>query len=208
MVEQAVMANEPIRILRRGVNVEPFYQQLTAQPDLWDQNVFRTTGAYAGNPHVRVSDIIVRFNDWKNWQGDRAKFNERHESVWWAAYEKLPAVKPLVFDLMRLFFAESLGMVLITKIPPGGEVSRHIDVGWHAQQYLKLGLSIRAKPPQKFCYDGYELETETGDLFAFDNSKPHWVVNPSDEERITLITCLRIEQPICRNCRWLGPDVH
>lgn len=206
-----VMRTEPIRILRKGILVQPLVDQIEAQPELWNQNVFRTLGnaneGY-GNPHKRVSDIIVRFNDWKNWKGDRQKFNERHESVWWAAYQRLPYMKPLVFDLMRLFEAESLGMVLITRIPAGGEVRRHTDSGWHAQQYLKFALQLKSAPGQKFCYDGLELETEPGDLYAFDNSRPHWVTNPTAFERWTLIICLRLEQPNCTQCRWLGPDVH
>jgi hypothetical protein len=199
---------DPIRVLRKGVNVRPLLDELEAQPELWNQNVFRTVGdaIYAGpNPHRRVSDIIVRFNDWKNWRGDRARFNEPHESVWWAPYRKLPYLKPLVFDLMRLFEAEALGMVLITRIPAFGEVRRHIDSGWHAKQYLKFGLSLKAAPGQKFCYQHHAVETEPGDLFAFDNSKPHWVTNPTEFERWTLIICMRLEQPVCMDCAWAGP---
>jgi hypothetical protein len=166
--------------------------------------VFRTGGAYTGNPHQRIDDIIVRFNDWKNWNGNRQEFNGPHESVWWGPYEKLPAVKPLVFDLMRWFFAESLGMVLITRIPPHTDVKRHIDAGWHAQHYLKFAVQLKAAPGQKFCYDTMELETKAGDLYAFNNALPHWVTNPTDFERITLIICLRLQQPICTDYKWSG----
>ena len=68
-------------------------------------------------------------------------------------------MKPLVFDLMRLFEAESLGMVLITRIPAGGEVKPHVDVGWHAQHYLKFALQLKSAPGQKFCYEGTEFQT-------------------------------------------------
>jgi len=193
----------PIRILHRGANVAPLIQQLDAAPELWDENVFRTEGAY-GNPHQKISDIIVRFNDWANWTGDRAKFNEEHESVWWGAYDKLPYLQALVFDLMRVFFAERLGMVLITRIPPKCTVGKHIDKGWHAQHYLKFGVQIKSAPGQVFCYKGYKLETQPGDVFAFDNSKEHWVENPTDQERITLIICLRLQQPICYDYQYKG----
>lgn len=199
--------NAPIRILHRGANVAPLIQQLDAAPDLWDQNVFRTErvgdAAYAG-PHEKISDIIVRFNDWKHWTGDRAAFNGPHESVWWGAYDKLPYIQPLVFDLMRLFFAEQLGMVLITRIPPRCQVAKHVDKGWHAEHYLKFGVQIKSAPGQRFCYEGYSLETRPGDVFAFDNSKVHWVENPTDQERITLIICLRLQQPICRDYQYAG----
>jgi hypothetical protein len=197
----------PIRILHHGVHVLPLIQQLDAAPELWDQNVFRTERPGYGintNPHQRISDIIVRFNDWANWTGDRAAFNEEHESVWWAAYDKLPYLQPLVFDLMRKFYAERLGMVLITRIPPHCNVAKHVDAGWHAKHYLKFAVQIKSAPGQAFCYDGYRVETAPGDLFAFDNSKEHWVENPTDQERITLIVCLRLQQPMCYDCSYAG----
>jgi hypothetical protein len=201
----------PIKILHRGVNVAPLIQQLDAAPELWDENVFRTERpegmAYAG-PHQQISDIIVRFNDWANWTGDRAAFNEEHESVWWGAYDKLPYIRPLVFDLMRAHYAERLGMVLITRIPPHCNVGKHVDTGWHARTYLKFGVQVKAAPGQKFCFEGCEVETRAGDLFAFDNSKVHWVENPTDVERITLIICLRLQQPTCYDYRYKGKAVH
>lgn len=193
----------PIRILHRGAVVAPLLQQLEAAPELWDENVFRTEGSYGG-PHTKISDIIVRFNDWANWKGDRAAFNEEHESVWWGPYDKLPYIQPLVFDLMRMFYAERLGMVLITRVPPRCNVGKHVDTGWHAAHYLKFGVQLKAAPGQLFCYQGYKLQTNPGDVFAFDNSKEHWVENPTDSERITLIICLRTQQPLCYDYKYSG----
>jgi hypothetical protein len=195
---------EPVRLLHRGVLVQPLLDELAAHPELWNENVFRTGGAYAGSPHQRIDDIIVRFNDWKNWNGSRQDFNEEHESVWWGAYQKLPAIQPLVFDLMRWFYATRLGMVLITRIPPHTKVGRHVDKGWHAEHYLKFAVQLKAAEGQKFCYDSMKLETKPGDLYAFDNSKPHWVENPTNEERITLIICLKLESTVCLNYQWSG----
>jgi hypothetical protein len=200
----------PIRVLRNGVNVAPLIQQLDAAPELWDENIFRTELPYGApdvNPHKKISDIIVRFNDWKNWTGDRAAFNAEHESVWWGPYDKLPYIQPLVFDLMRLEMAEQLGMVLITRIPPHCNVAKHIDKGWHAEHFLKFGVQIKSHPGQKFCYEGYKLETNPGDLFAFRNDITHWVENPTDFERITLIICMRLQQPICYDYKYQGKPV-
>ena len=206
---------DPIRLLRDGVNVKPLVAQLEAHPELWDDNVFRTERPRqpkprrgqkkaAESPHGKISDIIVRFNDWKHWTGDRAAFGAEHDSVWWPAYEKLTYVKPLVFDLMRMFYAERLGMVLITRIPPHCNVAKHVDTGWHAGHYLKFGVQVAAARGQKFCYEGCSLETAAGDLFAFDNSRVHWVENPTDEERITMIVCLRLEGAHARDTTYRG----
>lgn len=209
-----VDADKPIRILREGLaKVQPLLDQLAKYPELWDENVFRTEtpgvpkktrGKKSANPHAKISDIILRFNDWRHWTGDRAAFNAEHDSVWWGAVDKLTYIKPLVFDLMRMFEAERLGMVLLTRIPAHCEVAKHVDRGWHAEHYLKFGVQIAAAPGQKFCYEGYSLETRVGDVFAFDNSRTHWVENPTDAERITLIICLRLEQPHCRDYLYKG----
>ena len=196
---------EPVRLLHRGVLVQPLLDQLAANPQLWNENVFRTGGAYTGNPHQRIDDIIVRFRDWKDWQNDRRSFvDEPHDSVWWGPYAKLPAIQELVFDLMRWFYATRLGMVLITRIPPHTNVGRHIDKGWHAEHYLKFAVQLKAAPGQFFCYDSMRLETKPGDLYAFDNSQPHWVENPTDEERVTLIMCMKLESGICLDYQWSG----
>lgn len=196
---------DPIRILHRGVLIQPLLDQLEAHPDLWNENAFRTDGAYTGNPHQRIDDIIVRFRDWKYWKGNRRSFvDEPHDSVWWGPCLKLPALKPLVFDLMRWMYGTQLGMVLITRIPPMTNVGKHIDLGWHAEHYLKFAVQLKAVPGQKFCYDSMEIETAPGDLYAFDNSLTHWVENPTGHERITLIICMRLENHICMNYKWKG----
>ena len=180
----------PILKLMGDVAIQPLLAQLEANPQLWNQNRFRTEGAY-GNPHSKLSDIIVRFNDWANWKGDRMQFCERHEPVWWGAYEVLTYIEELVFDLMRLVRGEHLGMVLITKIPPHTRCEPHTDAGWNAVYHDKYLVSLKANDQQRFCYEGYHLVTAPGDLCMFRNDISHWVENDSDEDRWSLIICIR-----------------
>ena len=69
--------------------------------------------------------------------------------------------------------------------------SPHIDQGWHAGFYEKFALQIKGNEQQSFHVEDEMLRTQDGDLFAFDNAKTHWVLNPSAEDRITMIVCLR-----------------
>lgn len=176
----------PIALVSRGVNVADIVARLEAHPELWNQHRQRLE-MYA---HAGVSDIWVRYNDIENYDGDMAAFNAEHESVWYPAGDVL-GLKPLVFAMMHALEGERLGGVLITRIPPGGEVRPHIDHGWHARYYEKFAVSLKADTRQRFCFDEAELVTETGDVFTFDNSRRHWVTNESDAERITLIVCIR-----------------
>lgn len=135
-----------------------------------------------------MSDIWVRYNDINNLG---PKFNDEHESVWYPVYYEVPDFRRLIFDVFSFVEGERLGGVLVTKIPPGGSVKPHIDHGWHARYYDKFALQLQAEVGQAFCFEDEILQSDTGDLYTFDNSKTHWVVNDSPVDRITMIICIR-----------------
>lgn len=173
--------------------VAPLLSEILAHPELWDEHKLRTE-AY-GSPHANISDIWVRYNDISNFAGDLQKFNEPHESVWYPAADKLPSIRPIVFDLMHAVEGERLGGILITKIPPGSKVHPHVDQGWHASYYDKFAVQIMSAPEQAFCFEGEEHRMRPGDVYAFNNGVSHWVVNDSPIDRITLIICIRRRKP-------------
>lgn len=181
-----------IALVRKGIDVQPMLKALGDHPELWNQHGART----AYGPHTQVSDIWVRYNDFANFKGDlgssadRARFNEEHESVWYPSADALPA-REYCWDVMHMVRGQKMGGVLITRIPPGGCVEPHIDHGWHARYYEKFAIQLASTPEQKFCFEDESLVTEPGDLFWFDNSYLHWVVNPSKEHRMTMIICIK-----------------
>lgn len=174
----------------RGINVAKAVEQIDAHPELWDRYKLRTE--LYNTPHAQVSDIWVRYNHIDNLNAeDLAAFNNEHESVWYPAWQVLTELHQIVFDTLRFVCAERLGGVLITRIPPHGEVAPHVDRGWHASYYEKFAISLKAAPGQSFCFEDGEFESTTGDMWTFDNSFTHWVKNPTDQERMTLIICAR-----------------
>lgn len=177
-----------IRGLGRNFDVNTVVTSLAANADLWNQHSLRTEGY---GPHSQVSDIWVRYNAFSNFDGDRTKFNEAHESVWYPAARKIEGLEDLVMEVFGYVKGTRLGGVLITKIPAHGKCARHVDTGWHATYYEKFAVSLAANKQQEFCFDGESLVTNTGDLFTFNNSYTHWVNNDSDEDRMTLICCIR-----------------
>lgn len=182
---------EPIRALGVRFDVAPLVKQLAANPNVWNRYTLRTQG-YEATPHKAVSDVWVRFRDWSQFDGDPAKFaNTEHESVWYPCVHEIPAAWSLARRVFRTVGGKKLGGVLITRVPPGGEVKPHSDHGWHASFYEKFAVQIKGNKDQAFCFEGCELRPEAGDLYTFDNSKLHWVKNDSDAERITLIVCVR-----------------
>lgn len=176
----------PIRLIASNIDVSGLHKELLEHPELWDQHKQRTQ-MYA---HSNVQDIWLRYNDFKNFDGDMAKFNEQHDSTWYHAIDSVPSAPEIIFNVMRFILGERLGGVLITKIPPGESVKPHLDRGWHAEYYQKFAVQISADEDQVFCFDETELVTMPGDLFTFDNQRRHWVTNASKTtDRITMIVC-------------------
>jgi quercetin dioxygenase-like cupin family protein len=174
-----------IKLLQRGLNVAPIYWALRQHPELWDQHDTRTRDA--GSPHHGLSDIWARFGP-----EEAAENGQSHDSAWYPSADML-GVKQLARDVMHFVGGVRLGGVLITRIPAGHRCKPHTDPGWHARYYDKFAVQVTSAPGQRFCFEGEELETQPGDLFWFDNQHLHWVENPTDYERITLIACIRKE---------------
>lgn len=171
------------------IDVKPLLAELEEQPELWGQQVWRKT--IAGGPHREMTDIWVRYNSPE--RIGEPGFTDEHDSVWYPAYERLPALRVIIFPLMTLVEGERLGGVLITKIPPGAGIAPHVDAGWHVEYYDKFYVSLKSAPGAKFvCHEGDEtLEPKPGECWRFDNRLMHSVRNESTEDRVTLIVCIR-----------------
>jgi len=172
-----------LRILSRGINTSLLQLQLRQHPELWNANTKRTENPTS--PHREVSDIWVRYNEEQSTSG------EPHESVWLPGHELIPAIQEHVFATMSAVRGERLGGILITRIPPGGRVYPHRDLGWHAEYYDKFALQIEAHEQQAFFFEEGGEITLPGDLYWFRNQENHWVVNDSPVDRVTLIMCIR-----------------
>ena len=170
-----------IRQVDAGWNVQMLVDQLAKNPQLWNEHPERTEASES--PHHGVSDIWVRYNP----TGE----NVEHVSEWYPCVHAIPAAWSLAKRVMRRSGAKRLGGVLLTRIPPGGEVKPHIDGGWHAGFYEKYAVQIKGTRDQGFFFDDSELHPVAGDVYTFDNSKSHWVKNETEHERITLIVCVR-----------------
>lgn len=190
-----------IKKLWSGVDVSALTAQLLAHPQLWNQHRPRTS-SYV---HSRVDDIWLRYNAWANYDErlGLSHFNREHEAVWYPADDFLPSARQIALDVMRMVEGVRLGGVLITRIPPGGEVQPHIDRGWHAEYYDKFAVQIQAHERQAFHFEDRSLVSEAGDIFTFDNGLKHWVTNESDVHRITMIVCIRLDHP--RSYLWAPP---
>jgi hypothetical protein len=173
----------------RAFDVSRLQDQLITQPQLW--NTIRHRTSHPHSPHREVSDIWVRYNPIENYHGDMQAFNAEHTPQWYPVARQLPEAERIAQALSVELQALSLGAVLITKIPAGAQVYPHVDQGWHARHFEKFAVTVCGNAQQAFHFEGESLVTFPGDLWQFDNAYSHWVTNDSDEDRITLIICLR-----------------
>ena len=181
-----------------GIDIAPLMTELEANPELWDANNLRRTAD--GTPHSGMSDIWVRYNDVRPYleAQDLTGFNDPHLPVWYPAFDVLPSLKKIIFDLMAKVEGEMLGGVLITRIPPGEGIKPHTDSSWHVDYFDKYYVSLKSAEGANFyCdHDGVteHLNPDVGECWLFDNHKNHWVENNSDQDRITLIVCIRTQR--------------
>ena len=179
------MSSPPIVKIGEGMPIAELVDALDANPQVW--NTFTKRTDYAASPHREVDDIWVRYG-----HPDESLVNgfDPHESYWWAGADMLP-VRPIATRLMASVGGTRLGGILITRVPAGKQVYPHIDHGWHARYYEKFAVQIQSAPGQRFCFHGAQLEPRPGDVYWFDNAFEHWVENPTEHDRITLIVCIR-----------------
>jgi len=178
----------PIQHIASGFPVEALREELQCA-DVWNRNTLRTQAQ--ATPHKTSSDIWVRFKAWDEVLADPAHCCDEHESVWYPVLMEIPAVIPLIEAVMELSGADTLGGVLITKVPPGGRIEPHIDRGWHAEVHRKFAVQIAGNEHQAFCFENAVLRPVSGEVYEFRNQESHWVTNESSSDRITLIVCVR-----------------
>lgn len=173
-----------------NLNVLPLQLALVRQPELFGRRSARKDG-YEGSPHTAMSDIWVRYNDPDNLAKGMEAFNSEHDSVWYPEAAYIPEVRAICLQLMAMVGGERLGGVLITKIPPGGEIAPHVDRGWHAEYYDKFYVPIQNDEGAVFGFEDGEIRPRLGEAYWFHNGRPHWVKNESSRDRISLIVCIR-----------------
>ena len=182
-------SNSPISFLPLTLSVYSLLRELEDNPEIWNQYPERTSGYKT--PHTKVSDVWVRYNARENLTKDWDSFHNKHTSVWYPVIEKIPSIVSIVEQVYKEVGGKELGGIFITKVPAGEIIDPHVDGGWHPEYYEKYAVQIKGNLQQAFCFDGFSLSALPGQVYTFDNSKVHWVVNGSNEDRITLIICLR-----------------
>jgi hypothetical protein len=96
---------------------------------------------------------------------------------------------------MTGFCGESLGGVLIYRIPPGKKIYSHVDSGWHVNYHDKFNIYLQADERTYFRYEnGEEIRACSGDVFHFINNVKHEVVNEGGQDHIVMTVCIHLDK--------------
>lgn len=178
-----------------GVDVMPLLHAIQRAPHLWNRDKWRTE--YQGTPHIDVSDIWLRYSssdETKDVANTEAVTNDVHP-VWYPAWKDLPQVRNIVFDLMRATGAYELGRLLITKIPPGGQILPHSDAeGAYTDMSdgARYHVVLQGLPGSIFGCGDETVNMRSGEVWHFNHREKHWVKNNSSDDRIHLLVDLRL----------------
>lgn len=161
----------------------PILAALDARPELWNANNLRTT--YPDSPHAEADDILLMFNELN---GEIINDIQTHP---FDAWYQLP-VRDIVLNLMRRVGGVQLGRVLITRLAPGKKIAPHVDQGAPADFFQRYQIALQSLPGCTFRSGEEVIQFASGDVYWFDNTLEHEVVNNSAADRIVLIVDVRV----------------
>lgn len=183
------------KLLAKGIDVNPLMGEINSQPELWNNHFDKIT--QDGTPHKEDDSIWLRYNDPKSYDPKNPRaFHNPHTPVWYPQWYKVPALKPIVFDLMRAVEGEMLGAIYIMRLPAGKKVTPHKDWGWHVNYYDNFYLQLEGESDQYFWAGDKEESAEKiiavpGDLYTFDNRCTHGITNNSSTPRTCVLISIR-----------------
>lgn len=171
--------------LAANVDTIPLLNAIMRDPALWNQNTLRTT--HPGTAHSKVDDIWLRFNETDDPEAVVDDKDCVNYPAWWA----LPQARPLIFNLMARVEGERLGRVLVTRLRPGAKIDAHVDGGAPATYYDRFHIVLSSAPGCLFRAGDETVHMGTGQVWWFDNTKEHEVINNSVDDRIHMIVDIR-----------------
>lgn len=179
------------QLLADNVNVTPLMQELQRQPELWDQNTLRTK--HPGTAHSQVSDIWLWFNRLPKNNDEIFQVVNDKEVIPYKGWRLLPSARPIIFALMNQVQAVRLGRVMITRLPPGKEISPHKDGGAPATYFQRYQVALQCLPGNVFNIGNENVGFVSGQVWHINNKEEHSVINNSKDDRIVMIVDLRSE---------------
>lgn len=181
-----------------GVAIAPLLLAIHRQPELWHVDTYMRD--YPQGPFGDCDSILLRFPPHRvmEMQADAERFlaeHDQHENVDQYAYALLPEARPMVQSLMSFAAGERLGRVMINRLRPGGRIFAHADTPAHALYWTRFHICLQSAPGYVFRCGDESVYMAPGEIWRFDNSLEHEVLNNAADDRISMVVDVRTQRP-------------
>ena len=169
------------RIIATGVDIEPLCREILSHPETWLVNTKRQDTL----PVQRETESIF-LRSARRYQDSTVPLEDTHDSQLTQLAEFYPATMRWA-ENFALRQNATLGRVLLAKLKPKSQVYRHYDRGEYYRIRDRYHLVITSSSGSPMVCGEEKVVMQQGELWWFDNKKPHESYNHSDEGRIHLI---------------------
>lgn len=169
-----------------AIDPVPLLLSVYQKPDMWDKNTIRQD--FEDSPHDKTKSIIFRFQEIRE---DVTDFLGDVQCYDTPEYAEFPEAKKIIMQLMARVQGTQLGRCMIVNLPAGAVVAPHEDQGSSAWFYDRYHVVLQANPGVKFTSGDETVQMVTGEIWWFDNTKLHTVVNDSGMDRIHMIVDIK-----------------
>ncbi|HVE53982.1 MAG TPA: aspartyl/asparaginyl beta-hydroxylase domain-containing protein [Ramlibacter sp.] len=100
---------------------------------------------------------------------------------------RMDHVQALVLRLQGLLGGSEHGSVFASRMEPGSEVGEHRDGGVYYASYHRCQVCLQAEEGTVFRCGDDSLVMKPGEVWVFDNTRPHSVRHEGRSERVALV---------------------
>lgn len=174
-----MLLSNPFKIIKEDVNyteeLKSFIKEIEYDWDTWSyrQKVYE--------PHVSTKSIPVYWSVESEILNNVIKININ---------KKYESILKILYDDLNFFCKEFDGSVIkiiLSKLPKNQIISPHIDSGFLLVNSHRLHLPIITNSKVIFNINEIDYQMSENTWYEFDNTKPHFVLNNSEEDRIHLM---------------------
>jgi hypothetical protein len=165
-----------IKIIKTGINPEPFLKRVYDNWNDWDWVSSLNPESIGGDkdPYGFLPLIWAKVDP-----GEDPKNSEQLQQT------PLFSHYPEVVNFWKENNISSLGRAAFFKLLPGGTVGRHIDEGTYYLKKDRYHLSLQSR--YHYTVGNEEMIVEPGTFFWFNNKLEHGAKNIGDVDRISLV---------------------
>ena len=155
------------------------------KPEHWLEN---TTRNKARNLEQTQSIVIRHFLNLDYKYGRHAMYDDWQEYIInFKLYDEYRDLIEESKEELRKYYNFKNYMCFLAKLIPHGRIGRHADSGVFLETCHRVHIPLKTNPEVYYIIEGKPYYWQENNIYEFDNTREHEVMNASSEERIHLI---------------------